>query len=50
MADLVAGKPLGEAVTAAVRRGSKRGPSQDELFRWFRDWVSSGVFARVSSS
>ena len=47
MADLAAGKALGEAVSAALRRGSRRGPSQDELFRWFRDWVSSGVFARV---
>lgn len=49
MADLVAGTTLGEAVSAALRRGSRRGPSQDELFRWFRDWVSSGVFARLTS-
>lgn len=47
LADLVAGKTLGEAVEAALRRGSKRGPREDELFGWFRDWVSSGVFARV---
>jgi len=50
LADLVAGKPLGDAVTAALRRGSRRGPREDELFRWFRDWVSLGMFARVTSS
>jgi len=47
LADLVSGKTLGEAVGSALRRSGKRGPSEDELFRWFRDWVSLGMFARV---
>lgn len=46
LADLAAGKPLGEAVGAALRRG-RRPPSETELFRWFREWVSGGVFATV---
>jgi hypothetical protein len=47
LADLVAGKPLGEAVSAALGRGGRRAPTQDELFRWFREWVSGGVFRSV---
>jgi hypothetical protein len=46
LADLVAGKSLGEAVAAALR-GGRRAPSQEELFRWFREWVSGGVFRSV---
>jgi hypothetical protein len=47
LSDLVAGQTLGEAVTAAMRRGSRRGPKEDELFRWFRDWMSGGMFQSV---
>jgi Putative DNA-binding domain len=45
LADLAAGQPLGEAVAAALRR--RRAPSQDELFRWFREWVQGGIFRSV---
>jgi len=44
LADLAAGYPLGEAVAAALRRGGRRGPREDDLFRWFREWVSEGLF------
>jgi hypothetical protein len=47
LADLVAGLPLGEAITRALRAGGKRPPSETELFRWFREWVSSGLFRGV---
>lgn len=49
LADLVAGKALGEAISLALGRGSKRGPTEDELFRWFRDWIALGMFAGVET-
>ncbi len=47
LADLVAGKPLGRAVAAALRRGGRKRPQPDDLFRWFRQWVAAGIFAKV---
>lgn len=47
LADLHSGKPLGEAIASAVARGGRRAPNPDELFAWFRQWVSGGVFAAV---
>jgi hypothetical protein len=47
LAELVAGRSLGEALTRAVRLGG-RAPSEHELFRWFREWVSGGVFGSVT--
>lgn len=47
LADLVAGKPLGKAVAAALRRGGRKRPQPDDLFRWFRQWVAGGIFATV---
>jgi len=46
LSDLAAGKALGEGLAAALRRG-RRPPSESELFRWFKDWVSGGVFRAV---
>ena len=37
---LVAGRPLAEAL-------GRRRIVQDELFAWFRDWVSAGIFQAV---
>ncbi|MFI5007824.1 MAG: putative DNA-binding domain-containing protein [Solirubrobacterales bacterium] len=48
LAELVAGRPLGEALARAVRAGGRRAPSEQELFRWFREWVSGGVFGAVT--
>jgi hypothetical protein len=49
LADLAQGTPLGRAVTNAVRRGGRRAPTEAELFRWFRQWVSGGVFRSVET-
>ena len=48
LAELVAGRSLGEALTRAARTGGRRAPSEHELFRWFREWVSGGVFGGVT--
>lgn len=47
LADLVAGRTLGEAVAAALGRGGRRAPTEEALFRWFREWMSSGIFQAV---
>lgn len=47
LADVAAGLPLGEALAAALRRGGRPRPEPDLLFRWFREWVSGGVFQGV---
>lgn len=45
LADLVAGLPVGEALSAALRRRGAPGP--EALTRWFRDWAADGVFTRI---
>jgi hypothetical protein len=45
--DIVEGTLLGEAIALAEKRGGRRAPTPDELFRWFREWVSGGVFQSV---
>ncbi len=50
LADLVTGRPLGEAIEAALKRPGRGKPSADELFRWFRDWVSGGIFRAIELS
>ena len=47
LADLVAGKPLGRAVAAALKRGGRKRPQPDDLFRWFRQWVAGGMFQAI---
>jgi hypothetical protein len=47
--DLAGGKPLGASLRAAARRGG-RPPGEDQLFRWFREWVSAGMFTRVDTA
>jgi hypothetical protein len=49
LADLVAGTPLGDAIGKALKAGGRRAPSEHELFRWFRQWVSVGVFQSVET-
>jgi hypothetical protein len=49
LADLAAGRPLGQAVAAAVARGGRRAPGEDELQRWFRNWVAAGLFRSVET-
>lgn len=47
LADLAAGVPLGKAIAAASTRGG-RPPREEELFRWFREWMSGGVFQSIA--
>jgi hypothetical protein len=47
LADLAAGQPLGQALGAALSRGGRRAPSEDLLFRWFREWIQGGVFRAI---
>jgi hypothetical protein len=49
LADLTRGLPLGEAITKAMKTGGRRAPSEHELFRWFRQWVSVSVFQSVET-
>jgi hypothetical protein len=44
---IAAGRPLGEAVAAALRGGRGRRPGEAELFAWFRGWVGAGMFRTV---
>jgi hypothetical protein len=44
LAALAGGARLGDAVALALRAGAVR---EAQLFRWFREWMSGGVFARV---
>jgi hypothetical protein len=49
LADLSRGTPLGDAIATAIKTGGRRAPSEHELFRWFRQWVSVGVFQSVQT-
>jgi hypothetical protein len=49
LADLARRTPLGEAIGKAMKSGGRRAPSEHELFRWFRQWVSVGVFQSVET-
>ena len=48
LGDLVAGKPLGEAVAAAALklRASRR---ESAIYRWFSSWIAEGMFSRIES-
>lgn len=48
LADLAAGLPLGDALQAALKRASRPRVEPDVLFRWFREWISGGVFQSVA--
>jgi hypothetical protein len=50
LADLAGGTPLGEAISKAAKAGGRRAPSEQELSRWFRQWVSVGLFHSVEAS
>lgn len=49
LADLAGGKPLGAAIAAARKRPGRGRPGENELFRWFREWISGGIFASVQT-
>jgi hypothetical protein len=45
--EIVNGAPLGEALTAAAASKSPR--QQAKVFRWFRTWISEGLFTAIES-
>jgi hypothetical protein len=45
--DLASGARLGDAIAAALASDRKRSLTPNELSRWFREWVSGGVFQSV---
>jgi hypothetical protein len=45
LSDLFAGRPLGKAVSLALRR--RDAPTPDTLRRWFAQWAADGVFTRI---
>jgi len=49
LSDLAAGRVLGEAVTTAARRRGAAAARKTQLYRWFRQWMSSGLFAGIES-
>ena len=44
---IIDGAPLGEALTTAAASKSPR--QQAKIFRWFRTWVSEGLFTAIES-
>ncbi len=47
LADLAGGQALGAAIGAALTRPGRARPQPEALFRWFREWVSEGLFQAV---
>lgn len=47
LADLVRGDRLGDAIAAALRRPGRSRPTEDALFRCFREWIAGGIFAEI---
>jgi hypothetical protein len=45
LSDLVSGRPVGEALSAALARRGAPGP--ETLTRWFRDWAADGLFRGI---
>ncbi len=46
--DLVAGAPVGAALSRAMRR--RPAPAPETLQRWFRDWAADGLFTRLEAA
>ena len=49
LADLALGVSLRDAISKAAPRRRRAAATQEQLFGWFRDWVSSGMFQSVTS-
>jgi hypothetical protein len=47
LSELAAGRPLGQAVASAVRRRGRAAAREKDLYRWFRQWMASGIFRDV---
>jgi hypothetical protein len=48
LSDIVAGKPLGEAIVNAIEKSSESPEVlQNQVFRWFHNWVKEGFFQKI---
>ena len=49
LSDIVAGKPLGEAIVSAIENSHEKDVAelQNQVFKWFQDWVSEGFFQKI---
>lgn len=47
LSELAAGQPLGASIEKTLRRRGRERPQAEQLFRWFRQWMSGGVFRSV---
>jgi len=48
--DLSKGLALGRAVRRALKPEGRRLPKREDLFRWFQQWVSIGLFKAVETA
>jgi hypothetical protein len=48
LSDLAAGRTVGQALSAALRR--RDAPDTATVARWFRQWAADGLFVRVDTS
>jgi hypothetical protein len=46
---LVAGKPLGQALSTSLAR-NRHSISEVQLFSWFREWVADGLFQAIEQT
>jgi len=44
---LASGRTMGEAITAVLTRKRRPAVKESQLFEWFRDWMSEGLFQLV---
>ncbi len=49
LTDLASGVSLGAAISKAARRRGRAATNEEQLFGWFRDWVSGGMFQSVTT-
>ena len=47
---LASGRTLGEAITCILTRKRRPATGESQLFGWFRDWMSEGLFQSVELS
>ena len=46
---LVAGRTVGDAVATVLRPRGRNRPTEDDLFRFFREWTAAGLFQSIES-
>ena len=47
LSSLASGRKLGEAIAAVLTRKGRQAVKQSQLFEWFRDWMTEGLFQAV---